>query len=115
MRMCLLLLLLTYLLTRPGLPLPLSAEGDSWGAAVRCALLAEQGNPSAALNLAWLLHRRGAAHSGPPNHHVLALPLWLRAAGRNETEGMLMAAHSYMRGTELGLEGGAPFQGWEVA
>jgi hypothetical protein len=82
MRMCLLLLLLTYLLTRPGLPLPLSAEGDSWGAAVRYALLAEQGNPSAALNLAWLLHRRGAAHSGPPNHHVLALPLWLRAAGR---------------------------------
>ena len=80
---------------------------------MRYALLAEQGNPSAALNLAWLLHRRGAAHPGPPNHnhHALALPLWLRAAGRNETEGMLMAAHSYMRGAELGLQGGAPLEG----
>jgi hypothetical protein len=74
---------------------------------VRYALLAEQGHPSAALNLAWLLHRRGIADSRPPNHHALALPLWLRAAGRNETEGMLMAAHSFMRGAELGLEGGA--------
>lgn len=81
-----------------------AAGGDAWGAALRYALLAEQGNPSAMVNLAWLLHR-GAVHAGP-DRHALALPLWLRAAERNHSEGALLAGHAYRQGARLGLAGG---------
>lgn len=81
-----------------------AAEHDLWGAAVRYALLAEQGNWLAQLNLAWLLHRGGVVEGGV--RHRLALPFWLRAVEANQTEGMLMAAHTLRRGSQLGLEGG---------
>ncbi|KAL4458581.1 hypothetical protein ABPG75_013446 [Micractinium tetrahymenae] len=80
------------------------AEGDAWAAALRYALLAEQGSPSAMLNLAWLLHC-GSVHAAP-DRHALALPLWLRAADRNYSEGALLAGHAYGRGSSLGLPGG---------
>ncbi|EFN54146.1 hypothetical protein CHLNCDRAFT_135542 [Chlorella variabilis] len=80
------------------------AEHDPWGAAVRYALLCEQGNSLAQLNLAWLLHR-GEAYPGADRHR-LALPLWLRAAARNQTEGMNMAGHVLWEGDKWGLEGG---------
>lgn len=84
-----------------------AAEGDYLGAAVRYALLAEQGSPSAELNLAWLLHR-GLAYRGADRHR-LALGLWERAAFRGQTEGRLMAAHVLLDGHKYGLEGGARF------
>ena len=71
---------------------------------MRYALLCEQGNSLAQLNLAWLLHR-GEAYPGADRHR-LALPLWLRAAARNQTEGMNMAGHVLWEGDKWGLEGG---------
>ena len=99
--------------TRPPAP-PLHllpAEGDAWGASVRYALLAEQGCHSALLNLAWLMHRAGAAGGVDvgPQPDALALPLWLRAAALNQTEGMLMAAHALSKGDAWGLPGGEPW------
>lgn len=82
------------------------AEGDSFGAAVRYALLAEQGCASAELNLAWLMHR-GLAYRGADRHR-LALRLWERASFRGQTEGRLMAAHVLLDGHKYGLEGGEP-------
>ncbi|PRW60182.1 Hrd3 like [Chlorella sorokiniana] len=82
-----------------------AAEGEYLGAAVRYALLAEQGAASAELNLAWLMHR-GLAYSGADQHR-LALALWERAALRGQTEGRLMAAHVLLDGHKYGLEGGA--------
>lgn len=79
-------------------------EGDFFGAAVRYALLAEQGSPTAVLNLAWLMHR-GLAYRGADRHR-LALGLWERGAARGQTEGMLMAAHVLMDGERYRLEGG---------
>ena len=81
-----------------------AAEGDYFGAAVRYALLAEQGSPTAVLNLAWRMHR-GVAYRGADRHR-LALGLWERGAARGQTEGMLMAAHVLMDGERYRLEGG---------
>lgn len=82
-----------------------TAAGDARGAALRYAALAEQGCPSSALNLAWLLHR-GAVHADP-DRHSLAQELWQRAAALGEVEGMLMAGHQLLDGGRLGLDGGA--------
>lgn len=63
------------------------------------------------LNLAWLLHRN-SFHTGP-DRHALALPLWLRAAERNYSEGALLAGHAYQQGDRLGLPGGeSSMEGW---
>lgn len=80
-----------------------------WGAALRYALLAEQGHSLAQLNLAWLLHRGGVVAGA--ERHRLALPLWLRAAACNQTEGMLMAGHLLRDGHKWGLPGGEALGG----
>ena len=86
-------------------PFPvLPAEGDVWGAAVRYALLAEQGSPIAQLNLAWILHH-GEVY-GLANRHRLAVGLWKRAAAKNQTEAMNMLGHVHLSGSKYGLAGG---------
>lgn len=94
--------------------------GDVWGAAVRYALVAEQGCPQALLNLGWLMHRGegaeeddgaalpGGPHSplGVPRSQAMALQLFQRAARLGEEEGMVMAGHLLAEGKRHGLAGG---------
>ena len=81
-----------------------AAEGDHLGAAVRYALLAEQGSLSAVLNLAWLMHRGQAYRL--PDRHSLALGLWERGVARGQVEGVLMAGHLLLEGHKYGLQDG---------
>lgn len=81
-----------------------AAEGNMLGSAARYALMAEQGCPSAVLNLAWLNHR-GTPYRGADRHR-LALGLWERGVVRGRTEAMLMAGHLLLHGAHYGLEGG---------
>lgn len=66
--------------------------GDSWGAAVRYALLAEQGCSEGALNLGWLLYR-GLGPRDAGKRLDYALGLFERAGRHQQPDGWVMLGH----------------------
>lgn len=80
-------------------------SGDEWSAAVRLAMLAEEGCEQAEANLAFIL-QRGSLFASSHDRFHLAMRLLLRSGRRGGSDSRVEAAHLALEGERFSLPAG---------